>query len=263
MDLQSQSHGAERSLVSALGSETIEEICKKHAAFWGGLGKDDLSIVPGNINAAGHGAPPAAAGRGMPWTDPLCLRFIGSFFLPERSGRLTRPASVYGSNRRHGGLVPSRRAQGKAFLIHRVGVDDPPAEEGRPERRGAFCGGRGILVVDDEVQIILILKEMLEMLGYRIFAAGCGQEAVATYAVKHDEIDLVILDMIMPGMGGGKAFVRLREINPNVRVIVTTGYAMHKDIQKVMAGGCDGFLPKPFKLSELSGEIRRILNRDP
>jgi CheY-like chemotaxis protein len=142
-------------------------------------------------------------------------------------------------------------------------VDGLPAEEGRADRRGGFSGGRGILVVDDEKQIIFVLKEMLEILGYRIFAAGCGQEAVAVYTVKHDEIDLVILDMIMPGMGGGKTFVKLREIDPDVRVILATGYAMHKDIQKVMAEGCDGFLLKPFKLDELSGEIHRVLAREP
>jgi len=157
--------------------------------------------------------------------------------------------------------VKSTQGKGTTFCVCLPAVDSPPEESQRRKTEGAVAGRERILIVDDEKQIVSVLKEMLELLGYRIFAAGCGQEAVALYEEKHDEIDLIILDMIMPGMGGGKTFSMLKDIDPGVRVILATGYSISNETQKIMARGCDGFLPKPFKLDELSREIRGVLDR--
>ncbi len=197
--------------------------------------------------------------------DPMILpRIFDPFFTTKKIGRGTGLglASAYGIIRSHGGhiRVNSIHGKGTTFFIYLPAVDSPPEEKMRRETEGALSGREGILIVDDERQIISVLKEMLEILGYRIFAAGCGQEAIAVYKEKHDEIDLIILDMIMPGMGGGKAFTLLKEINPKVRIILATGYSVNNEIQKIMARGCNGFLSKPFKLDELSREIRGVLD---
>ena len=90
--------------------------------------------------------------------------------------------------------------------------------------------------------------------------ASSGMEAIALFAEKKDEIDLVILDMIMPGISGGKTFDRLREIDPGVPVILASGYSMDGDAANIMSRGCDTFLQKPFLMSQLSGAIKETLD---
>ena len=104
-----------------------------------------------------------------------------------------------------------------------------------------------------------ILCELLEELGYTVLAAHGGREAVEIYQEHGDSIDLVILDMIMPDMGGGETFDRLKEINPGVRVLLSSGYSIDGQAQEIMARGCDGFIQKPFRIEELSQKIREIV----
>ena len=121
-------------------------------------------------------------------------------------------------------------------------------------------GTETILLVDDEKMVLEVSKEMLESLGYRVYAFRSGQEAIAFYMEKQKEISLVILDMLMPEMSGGETFDRLREINPDVKVLLCSGYGIDGKAQTVMARGCDGFLQKPFRMEELSHKIRKMLD---
>ena len=102
-------------------------------------------------------------------------------------------------------------------------------------------------------------KDLLESIGYKVHAVGNGQEAIAVYMEKKDKINLVILDMIMPGLSGPDTFDRLREINPNVKVLLSSGYSINGKVQTIMDRGCNGFLQKPFKLEELSSKVREML----
>ena len=102
-------------------------------------------------------------------------------------------------------------------------------------------------------------KELLESMGYLVYEAGSGQEAIAVFMEKRSEIDLVILDMIMPGISGGVTFDRLREINPNAKILLSSGYSLTGKAQAIMDRGCNGFLQKPFRLEELSGKVREVL----
>lgn len=104
-----------------------------------------------------------------------------------------------------------------------------------------------------------VMKEILESLGYRVLCAGSGQEALSIYMIKHKDIDLVILDMIMPGMGGGAAFDAMREINPGVKVILSSGYNLDGETRRILDRGCVGFLQKPFLIHELADKIRDCL----
>ncbi len=114
--------------------------------------------------------------------------------------------------------------------------------------------------MDDEPLVLEVNKNLLEYMGYRVYAAGSGQEAIAVYMEKRNEIDLVILDMILPGMSGGETFDRLKEIDPAIRVLLCSGYSIEGEAQQIMDRGCNGFIQKPFQLKNLSQKVREILD---
>jgi two-component system, cell cycle sensor histidine kinase and response regulator CckA len=122
-------------------------------------------------------------------------------------------------------------------------------------------GKETILLVDDEEMIIDVGRGLLGELGYTVIAAKSGPEALDIYRLNRDRIDLVIMDMIMPGMGGGETFDRLKTINPNVKVLLSSGYSINGQASKIMERGCDGFIQKPFNIKQLSAKIREILER--
>jgi len=102
---------------------------------------------------------------------------------------------------------------------------------------------------------------MLEHLGYRVLVSVGGEEAAETVGKRGTEIDLVLLDMIMPGMDGGKTFDAIRKICPEMPVILSSGYTIDGRAKKIMERGCNGFIQKPFSMSRLSMKVREILNK--
>jgi len=100
---------------------------------------------------------------------------------------------------------------------------------------------------------------LLEELGYTVLSAMSGQEAIDVFQKDQDNIDLVIMDMIMPGMGGGETFDRLKEINPAVKVLLSSGYSINGQATKILRRGCDGFIQKPFNMNQLAKKVQRIL----
>ena len=116
-----------------------------------------------------------------------------------------------------------------------------------------------ILVVDDEDMIWDVLMEMLLGLGYNVLLAGDGKEAVEMYGANLGKIDLVILDMLMPNMGGEEAFYILKELDPNVRVLISSGYVSQEEIQNVMDEGAAGFLRKPYRMVDLARKVHEML----
>jgi len=121
-------------------------------------------------------------------------------------------------------------------------------------------GNETILLVDDEQIIIDVARDMLEILGYKVLVAQHGQEAIDIYSRQKDEIDLVIQDVVMPGMNGADIFRAFKEINPKVKVILASGYVMNTQISTVMEQGCRAFMPKPFRLEDLSAKVREVLD---
>ena len=103
-------------------------------------------------------------------------------------------------------------------------------------------------------------RAMLEKLGYRVVVSREGQDAVQVITDRGAEIDLVILDMIMPGMDGGKTFDRIREVQPGVPVLLSSGYAINGQALEIMQRGCNGFIQKPYNISELSNKVRNVLD---
>jgi PAS domain S-box-containing protein len=190
-------------------------------------------------------------------------RIFEPFFTtkPKGMGSGLGLASAYGIVKNHGGAIHADSEPGKGTTI-RIYL---PASNNRPvtgEQREEelFTGRETILVVDDEPINISVMLEMLELLHYRVLPAGSGQEAVAIYMEKKAEIDLVIMDMVMPGISGGRTFDILREINPAVDVILASGYSVDGEARMIINRGCRGFIQKPFQLQELSRKVRETLD---
>ncbi len=120
--------------------------------------------------------------------------------------------------------------------------------------------GKGtVLLIDDEEMILKVASQLLEALGYKVVTARGGQAGLKTYRELMDQVDLVLLDMIMPDMGGGEVFDRLKEMNPEVRVLLSSGYSVNGQAMQILEKGCKGFIQKPFSLAELSQKIHAAL----
>ena len=178
-------------------------------------------------------------------------RIFEPFFTTKKMGRGTGLglATVYGIIKGHGGMINaySKPGHGTTFTIYLPASEKEVIQE-KTVTREIVKGTETILLVDDENMVMEINKELLETLGYKVYGAGSGQEAIAVYMEKKDKIDLVILDMIMPGISGAETFDRLREINPNVKVLLSSGYSLNGEAQTIMDRDCNGFIQKPFRL---------------
>ena len=190
-------------------------------------------------------------------------RIFEPFFTTKGMGRGTGLglATVYGIIKGHGGLidVTSIPGQGTTFDIYLPATEKAVVSE-EAVKKDVLRGTETILLVDDEAMVLDVAKGMLEFLGYRVHCAGSGQEAVAVYTIKKNEIDLVILDMILPGISGGETFDHLREINPQAKVLLSSGYSIDGNAREILERGCDGFLQKPFQIEQLAREVRAILD---
>jgi CheY-like chemotaxis protein len=117
-----------------------------------------------------------------------------------------------------------------------------------------------ILLVDDEGSIWDVVIDMLKNLGYTVVLAENGADCVEIYEANQGGIDLVLLDMVMPQMNGHEAFFKLRDIDPDVKVLLQSGYIQQKEAQDVLKHGALGFLQKPYRMKELAAKIRQIFN---
>jgi two-component system cell cycle sensor histidine kinase/response regulator CckA len=192
-------------------------------------------------------------------------RIFEPFFTTKEMGRGTGLglASAYGIVKSHAGYidVESEKGCGTTFNIHL------PAS-GREIQKtvsntGQVIEGSGtILLVDDEEMVLDVSAKLLKHLGYKVLKAKGGRETVEIYDANKDKIDLVILDMIMPDMGGGQTFDSIKELNPNVKVLLSSGYSIDGQARQILQRGCDGFIQKPFSMKHLSGRIRELLDRE-
>ena len=200
-------------------------------------------------------------GTGM--DEKTLKRIFEPFFTTREMGRGTGLglATVYGIIKGHKGMINvySEPGHGTTFTIY-LPASEKEALTEKTATGTITKGTETILLVDDEPLVLEVNKNLLEYMGYRVYAAGSGQEAIAVYMEKRNEIDLVILDMILPGMSGGETFDRLKEIDPAIRVLLCSGYSIEGEAQQIMDRGCNGFIQKPFQLKNLSQKVREILD---
>lgn len=202
-------------------------------------------------------------GEGM--GDQVKSRLFEPFFTTKEDGKGTGLglAMVYGTVKGHGGAIKvySEVGRGSVFkVLLPLQKDSLPISVSVLERKTALGSGT-VLVVDDEDIIRELLGEMLEELGFAVISARDGTEALAIYCEQWQEIDVVIVDMIMPGLSGREAFVEMKRINPSVRVILSTGFTKEGAVQETLDEGIAWFIQKPYRLEELSEAMFHALSR--
>ena len=217
-----------------------------------GLGLKDGKYVRVSVSDTGMGM------------DPQTLdRVFEPFFTTKQLGRGTGLglASAYGIIRNHGGAITaeSEIGRGTTFIIFlpATATQILPKEEVPVALR---MGHGTILVVDDENLIIRLCSRLLPIMGYDVLSASGGKSALEIFRRERGRISLVILDMIMPEMGGGETFDALRALDPSVKILLASGYSLEDRAREIMKKGCNGFIQKPFGIAELSTKLAEILH---
>jgi two-component system, cell cycle sensor histidine kinase and response regulator CckA len=195
--------------------------------------------------------------------DPATqARIFEPFFTTKAAGQGSGLglASVYGIVKNHGGAVTVESAPGKGttFTLLLPATDAPaPAP---PAPAAAPHHGAGIvLVVDDEERIRRGCARMLRLMGYDVLSAAGGREALELARAHRDRLVLVILDLTMPEMSGAATYAALREMAPDLKVLLSSGYTVEGEAGELLARGCNGFIQKPFDLDALAAKLEEIL----
>jgi len=213
--------------------------------------------------AAGHYVRIDVADTGVGMDAETQQRIFDPFFTTKEVGTGTGLglASAYGIITNHQGIieVESDLDRGTTFIIYLPASALPAIERPRPPVK-RMRGHETLLLVDDEEMILKVGTQMLERLGYKVLTARTGQEAIDIYRREMGTIAMVILDMVMPVMSGRDLFERLKNIDPEIKTLLSSGYSIDGQATEILRQGCNGFIQKPFTLNALSQKIREILD---
>lgn len=188
-------------------------------------------------------------------------KIFDPFFTTKEQGKGTGLglSAVYGTINEHKGKIKVESYLGIGTTFH---IYLPLTEEKHmelPQKKELINGQATILAVDDEDSVRLIIQAILSSLNYTIILAKDGKEAVEIYEKRSADIDLVILDMIMPKMNGRETYIKLKEINPEVKVVVCSGYSNDGEMAAMREMGIKGYIHKPFTTEKLSSTIAELL----
>ncbi len=200
-------------------------------------------------------------GTGIP--PEIRDKIFDPFFTTKKRGKGTGLglSMVYGITKSHNGiiLVKSEEGKGTEFQLFfpastKRGFSGTTDEVAVPKSQGGT-----ILAIDDEKDLRVILESILKYLGYRVYLAENGKQGLDLYRKHHEEIDLVLLDYILPDIDGLEIFQRLKEINPEVKVLICSGYSEQEGLQELIRSGVKGVLPKPFTIETIAKKIQEII----
>lgn len=192
-------------------------------------------------------------------------RIFEPFFTTKETGKGTGLglASVYGIVQAHKSYIEcsSEPGEGAQFTIFfpAIGQQQDMTAKG-PDTTPIPKGTESVLLVDDEITIREIGTEMLRNYGYTVITASSGEEGLETYREKSEQIDIVIMDLNMPGMGGFRCMKELKAMDPDCLILVASGYTPAESIQRATELGADGFISKPFQMSSFLRKIRDTLD---
>jgi len=191
-------------------------------------------------------------------------RIFDPFFTTKEEGKGTGMglAMVYGIVSNHNGVieVKSRPGNGSAFNLYFPVLEkaDMPPPRKKPVRKSVQRSGT-VLMIDDEEVLLDITTLMLKDLGYEVTTSESGMQALEYYSRNWQDIDLVILDMIMPEMDGHECYLAMKRINPEVRAILTTGYGVDERVQAILDLGVKGFIQKPYSMEQIERAVIEVL----
>lgn len=206
----------------------------------------------------------SVADTGVGMDEATMARIFDPFFTTKDMSRGSGLglASAYGIIRNHEGIINvySEKGRGSTFNIFLPASDKKVVPDEESADTHILKGNETVFLIDDENMIIEIGSDILERLGYEVLTASSGEQALEIFSEKSHQIDIVILDMIMPGIGGAETYDRLKNIRDDVKVILSSGYSMNGHAANILARGCNGFIQKPFDIKTLSLKIREILD---
>lgn len=215
-----------------------------------------FSVLPGNYVKI------SVSDTGMGIDETIKEKIFDPFFTTKEMGRGTGLglASVYGIIKNHSGIIDvhSIKGKGTTFDIYLPG-SNKEVPEVMAVNEEAIQGTGTILLVDDEPMIINVGKALLERLGYRVIIAESGIAAIRIYETDKNKIDIVILDIIMPGMNGIETYKCLKKCNPEIKVLFSSGYSMDEGSHEIMNQGTNGFIQKPYRFEKLSQKLRTMM----
>jgi len=203
---------------------------------------------------------------GVGMDSATCRKIFEPFFTTKERGRGTGLglASAYGIIQNHGGFITvySEKDEGSTFNIYLPASGKSKVADIEEPSQKVLEGDGTILLVDDETFILDVSKQMIQRLGYKVMTAGSGMEALSIYRDNPDAVDIIILDLIMPDLDGGKTYDRLKQIDPDVKVLLSSGYSINGKATEILNRGCNGFIQKPFNMNVLSTKISEILKEE-
>ncbi len=216
-----------------------------------------FSVIPGNYVKF------SITDTGVGMDSDTQKRVFEPFFTTKEKGRGTGLglASAYGIIKNHGGFINvySEKGSGTSFTVF-LPASAKTASTEKTAPQPVLKGSGTVLLVDDEQMILDVGSQMLGKLGYQVLTAPNGKEAVKLFERHKDRVVLVILDMIMPVMGGSETFDKLKSMQPTLKVLLSSGYAVDGQASDILKRGCNGFIQKPFNLEQLSRKTSEALH---
>ncbi|MEW6262881.1 MAG: PAS domain S-box protein [Thermodesulfobacteriota bacterium] len=187
------------------------------------------------------------------------------FFTTKEIGKGTGLglASVYGIVKSHGGYIEchSEIGLGTTFKIYLPALERMDADEAKAIADSPPKGGtETILLVDDDNSVREFAAQALQSLGYKVLMAASGERALEVYSNKSHKIDLVIIDIGMPGMGGHKCIQEILGMDTSAKILIASGYPIDGQVKKSLEGGAKGYIGKPYHLADLLHEVRSVLD---
>ena len=221
--------------------------------------KNHFGLVPGEYVLLTF----SDTGHGM--DEEILNRIFEPFFTTKEVGKGTGLGlpMVYGLVKKHNGYIEcnSKPGEGSCFKIFFPAVIDAVEEISDEDENKPIPGGKeNILIIDDEPLVRELAEHMLTKFGYNVLTAPGGESGLRIYRDKKDAISLVILDMIMPGMGGMRCLEEILKIKPDAKIIIASGYSAEGNRKDVMESGARGFINKPFNVREMLIAIREVLD---
>ncbi len=275
-ELKLELHISKSAIVAEVDKQQIEQVLlNMYVNAWqampdGGLlqlgtsseSLDESRCVPHNMKP-GRYAHIWVTDSGVGMVESTRQQIFDPFFTTKEKGRGTGLglASAYGIIKNHDGLITvySEFGRGTTFNIHLPLSNKKPLNKKTKEPK-MVKGSETIMLIDDEKIIIEVGLDILTALGYKVIVANGGRQAVDLLKNNDERVDLIILDMIMPEMDGGKTFDQIRELFPELPVILSSGYSINGQATEIMQRGCNDFIQKPFSIATLSKKIRSVLD---